>query len=79
MLTEETIMTMELFVAAGIIVLAVLVAKPLLIMIKGLKSEPDKRVHPVKDRWISWYYSCYQPCMKDPEESSDSCVMRCHW
>ncbi len=72
-------MVTELFIAAVIIVLAVLLVELLLIVIKEVKSEPEKPGNTSKDRRVSWWSSCYEPCIKDPDNSSDSCVMRCNW
>jgi hypothetical protein len=72
-------MATGIFIAAVIFVLAVLLVELLLIVIKAVRSEPEKPGNTLKDRRVSWYSSCHEPCMKDPNQSSDSCVMRCHF
>jgi hypothetical protein len=70
-------MATELFAAALFIALAVLFVQLLLIVMKAVKSESEHQRNTPKARRVSWYESCYEPCMKDPDQSSDSCVMRC--
>jgi hypothetical protein len=40
-------------------------------------SKKSANGHPTGS--MSWFESCYEPCMKDPRHSSDSCIMMCAW
>ena len=63
-------MATELFIAALIMVPAVLLVELLLIVIKAVKIEPGKPGNTSKDRRVSWWSSCYEPCIKDPDNSA---------
>ncbi len=72
-------MATVLFSPGIIVAIAILVLPFVLIGSKVLNSVFGKSGSAPKDRRVSWYGSCYEPCMKKLEQSSDSCVMRCSW
>jgi hypothetical protein len=77
-LNEETVMETELFIPAIFIILAVLLMGLLPIFLKELESERQKQRDTSREGRLSWLESCYEPCVKDPDESSDSCVLKCN-
>jgi hypothetical protein len=72
-------MTTELFSSVIVIAIGVFMLGLLIIWVRATDSSPGKTRTVPKDRWISWYSSCYQPCMKDPDASPDSCAIKCSW
>jgi hypothetical protein len=77
---EETSMVTELIFVALIIALSALILWALLFRISEGSTrnagEPPKE--PIRGT-MSWFKDCYEPCMGDPEQTSDSCVMMCAW
>jgi hypothetical protein len=71
-------MSAELLFAAIIIGLGVLFVALLPLVTRAVTSEPEKPGNAPKEPQKSWFTECYEPCMEDPDQSSDSCVMRCN-
>jgi hypothetical protein len=73
-------MVTELIYAVSIIALGGLILWGLLFKILGARTgspeEPPKE--PIQGSML-WFRDCYEPCMRDPEQSSDTCVMMCAW
>jgi hypothetical protein len=67
-------MVTELMLATAIIALSGLFLWGLLSLGGAFDSSKE---HPTGS--MSWFESCYEPCMKDPRQSSDSCIMMCAW
>jgi hypothetical protein len=72
-------MVTEILSSVIILAIGVLILGLLFIGIRAIISASGESGSAPKDRWISWYSSCYQPCLKDLGQTSDSCVMRCSW
>jgi hypothetical protein len=72
-------MVTELFSPAVIIAIGALILGLLFIWVKAADRSGDKTRGAPNDRWISWYSSCYLPCMKNPDASPDSCATKCSW
>ncbi len=45
----------------------------------GAFSSPKESAKGDHTQNMSWFESCYEPCMSDPERSSDLCIMMCAW
>ena len=71
-------METELFIPAIFVILAVSLMGLLPILMKALGSEQEESGNTSKNPRLSWYDSCYQPCLHEPGESSDTCLLRCN-
>jgi len=71
-------MLTELAFAVGIVALSGLFLWGLFTLSRAFSSPKESpNEHPIQG--MSWFESCYEPCMRDPGQTSDSCVMMCAW
>ncbi len=72
-------MLTDLILAIVIIAFSGVFLWGLLALIGAFNNSPKESAKGDHTQNMSWFESCYEPCMSNPEHSSDLCIMMCAW